>query len=141
MTANGSLKMIGTGELPSVVASEAMLLLARGGAQCTVDSTMYGGICWACAKRVPSRETNGGAFLQLLQVPASSICFQCVIVQPVTPVHLHCPSRCIQYTRDDCGGCSVSGNLRNAKEFLQTLWKLHGIWNRVEYLCMYNVLC
>ena len=78
LTANGSLKSIGTGELPSVVAGQATLLLARGGAQCAVESTMCGGICWACAKRVPSRETNGGAFLQLLQVLASPICFQCI---------------------------------------------------------------
>ena len=47
-------KSIGVGELPSAVAGQATLMLARGNAQCTVESAMSGGVCRACAGCVPA---------------------------------------------------------------------------------------
>ena len=54
----GSLESIGSSELPRVVAGQATRVLARGGAQCMVESAMSGGVCRACAgkfQRVLSR--------------------------------------------------------------------------------------
>ena len=49
---DSSSQSIGSGELPIAVAGQATGLLARGGAQGTVESTMSGGVCQACARRV-----------------------------------------------------------------------------------------
>ena len=47
-----SLNSIDFGELPRVVASQATGLLARGGVQGAIESTMSGGVYRACARRV-----------------------------------------------------------------------------------------
>ena len=114
MSLDRSSKSIDSGELPKAVAGQATLVLARGNAQRTDESTMCGGVCQACAgvcKHVPSGETNGGAFLQPLHIPASPNCHQCITVRPVMPIRLHCPSHCIQYARDDYKGCFVNGSV------------------------------
>ena len=52
MILDGLSKSIGFGELLRALAGQATGLLARGGAQGTVESTMTGGVCRACARRV-----------------------------------------------------------------------------------------
>ena len=64
-----SSKSIDSGELPIAIAGQATGLLARGGAQGTVESTMSRGVCRACARRLLasfsvwlSGKTNGDGF-------------------------------------------------------------------------------
>ena len=66
MNLNGSSQSIGFGELPKVLAGQGTPMLAGGIVQCRVESTVCGGVCWACAgkcERVPSGKTNGCPFL------------------------------------------------------------------------------
>ena len=51
---NGSSQSIGFGELPRVVVGQATPMRVGGNIQCKVESTVCGGVCWACAGRVPA---------------------------------------------------------------------------------------
>ena len=78
------------------------------------------GVCQVCVgvcQRVPNGEISGGAFLLLLQVPTSPICHQYIPVQPVTPVHLLSPSRCIQWTMED------ALSMRSVWNLVMSSWK------------------
>ena len=95
--------------------------------------------CTGKCERVPSAETNGGVFLLLLQVPTSPFCYQCVTKRPIIPIGLYCPSQCIQYTRDDCGGCLVNGSVWNLGRVLANL--VETAWNLEQNGVLLPVKC